>query len=48
MALRGFNGGTVRAPLKPIGDAALAELTRVMRRLPATAAGLRWRVKRRL
>ncbi|MDU1427883.1 MAG: dihydrodipicolinate synthase family protein, partial [Klebsiella michiganensis] len=33
MALRGFNGGTVRAPLKPIGDAALAELTRVMQAL---------------
>ena len=33
MALRGFNGGTVRAPLKPIGDAALAELTRVMQEL---------------
>jgi 4-hydroxy-tetrahydrodipicolinate synthase len=30
MALRGFNGGTVRAPLKPIDDAALAELTHVM------------------
>ena len=33
MVLRGFNGGTVRAPLKPIGDAALAELTRVMQEL---------------
>lgn len=30
MALRGFNGGTVREPLKPISEAALAELTRVM------------------
>ncbi|HBS5429185.1 TPA: dihydrodipicolinate synthase family protein [Klebsiella variicola subsp. variicola] len=30
MALRGFNGGTLRAPLKPIDDAALAELTHVM------------------
>jgi 4-hydroxy-tetrahydrodipicolinate synthase len=30
MALRGFNGGTVREPLKPVSEAALAELTRVM------------------
>ncbi len=33
MALRGFNGGNVRAPLKPISEAALAELTRVMQAL---------------
>ncbi len=30
MALRGFNGGTVREPLKPVSEAALAELSRVM------------------
>ncbi len=30
MALRGFNGGTVRAPLRPISPEALAALTRVM------------------
>lgn len=33
MALRGFNGGTVREPLKPVSEAALAELTRVMQAL---------------
>lgn len=33
MALRGFNGGSVREPLKPISEAALAELTRVMQAL---------------
>jgi len=33
MALRGFNGGNVREPLKPISEAALAELTRVMQAL---------------
>lgn len=33
MRLRGFNGGTVRAPLKPISDEALKALTRVMQAL---------------
>lgn len=33
MALRGFNGGTVRAPLKPISGEALAALTSVMQQL---------------
>ncbi|AMG56255.1 dihydrodipicolinate synthase family protein [Pantoea vagans] len=33
MALRGFNGGTVRAPLKPISESALAALTSVMHKL---------------
>lgn len=33
MALRGFNGGTVRAPLQPITEEALTELTSVMQRL---------------
>ncbi|WP_414148794.1 dihydrodipicolinate synthase family protein [Erwinia sp. BNK-24-b] len=33
MALRGFNGGTVRAPLRPITEEALTELTSVMQRL---------------
>ena len=33
MALRGFNGGTVRAPLKPISDSALAALREVMNTL---------------
>jgi 4-hydroxy-tetrahydrodipicolinate synthase len=33
MALRGFNGGSVREPLKPISEAALAELARVMQAL---------------
>ncbi len=39
MALRGFNGGTVRAPLKPIDDAALAELTHVMSALASDSRG---------
>lgn len=33
MALRGFNGGQVREPLKPVSEAALTELTRVMQAL---------------
>ncbi|RPE01187.1 dihydrodipicolinate synthase family protein [Candidatus Pantoea deserta] len=33
MALRGFNGGTVRAPLKPISEEALTALTGVMKTL---------------
>lgn len=33
MALRGFNGGTVRAPLQPISPDALVALTSVMQRL---------------
>jgi 4-hydroxy-tetrahydrodipicolinate synthase len=33
MALRGFKGGTVRAPLKPISKAALQALTNVMQTL---------------
>ncbi len=33
MALRGFHGGTVRAPLKPISSEAQAALTRVMQQL---------------
>lgn len=37
MALRGFNGGTVRAPLKPIANDALASLTRVMKQLASDA-----------
>ncbi|WLI77368.1 dihydrodipicolinate synthase family protein [Kosakonia sp. H02] len=37
MALRGFNGGTVRAPLLPISDEALTALTSVMKRLASDA-----------
>ncbi|WP_158780388.1 dihydrodipicolinate synthase family protein [Pantoea sp. BAV 3049] len=33
MALRGFKGGTVRAPLKPVSTEALAALTSVMKQL---------------
>lgn len=37
MALRGFNGGTVRAPLKPVSADAVAALTRVMQQLASDA-----------
>lgn len=37
MALRGFNGGTVRAPLKPVSAEALAALTSVMKQLASDA-----------
>lgn len=37
MALRGFNGGTVRAPLKPVSADALAALTSVMKQLASDA-----------
>ncbi|CAK9886051.1 MAG: 4-hydroxy-tetrahydrodipicolinate synthase [Candidatus Erwinia impunctatus] len=33
MALRGFNGGTVRPPLLPVSDAGIAALTSVMQKL---------------
>ena len=37
MALRGFKGGTVRAPLKPVSADALAALTSVMKQLASDA-----------
>ncbi|MGE9551161.1 dihydrodipicolinate synthase family protein [Erwinia amylovora] len=37
MALRGFKGGTIRAPLKPVSADALAALTSVMKQLASDA-----------